>query len=344
MEFETLTKCPFCSAKEIVLLFKAKDLLTQKPGEFFLSQCQKCTLVFQNPRVKEKDIGFYYENINYFQEPKQAFLKKEKQSFRKNTLSIFKDFLKKQALINHFAYGGKNAFWLISLSFKKALLAKSYPCFVKNGKLLEIGCSNGVFLEELKNLGWQVKGVEMSRESSQYAKEKRGLDVQNKRIEECDFRENEFDVIVMNMVLEHLYSPFDALQKIAQWLKPKGQLIFSLPYFKGFEFQFFKEFTYGLQLPTHQTFFSQPILKICLQKLGFNKIKFYHQAFDRDIVVSSQNKYQATSFWFYRFLGYNRIVRLFFIKPLVFLLALIGKTSRLTLRAKKRATSQKICV
>ncbi|MDP2950868.1 MAG: hypothetical protein Q8N55_00635, partial [bacterium] len=129
--------------------------------------------------------------------------------------------------------------------------------------------------------------------------------------------------------------PFKNLSKIAQWLKPKGELIISIPYFNGFEFQFFKGFAYGLQLPTHQTFFSQPILKAYFQKLGFKKAKFYHQAFDRDIVVSSQYRFQEKGGAFFKLLGYNKIIRLIFVKPFVLSLSLLGKTSRLTVRARK---------
>lgn len=44
----------------------------------------------------------------------------------------------------------------------------------------------------------------------------------------------------MSMVLEHLYYPFESLENITYWLKPGGQLIFSIPYFEGFEFRFLK--------------------------------------------------------------------------------------------------------
>lgn len=343
MEFETLTKCPSCQALKIKLLLKANDLLSQKPGEFFLSKCQQCGLVFQNPRIKEKDIGFYYESIDYFKEPKRTNPEKEKQEFA-NFFSFLKVFLKQQILRNHLGYGKQNIFWLLIFPFKKSLLAKSYPYFIKGGKLLEVGCSNGSFLEELQSLGWQARGVEMSERSAQFAREKRNLEVENKRLEECNFKENEFDAIIMNMVLEHLYSPFESLKKITQWLKPEGQLIFSLPYFQGFEFWAFKEFTYGLQLPTHQTFFKQTILRAYLKHLGFKKIKFYFQAFDRDLVVSSQYVFQSgkrpSHFplppFFFKLLGYNKIIRLFFVKPLIFFLALINKTSRITVRAVKK--------
>ena len=63
------------------------------------------------------------------------------------------------------------------------------------------------------------------------------------------------------------------------------------------------------------------------------KIKFYHQMFDRDIVVSSQYRFQEKGGALFRVLGYNKTIRLTLVKPLVLFLALIGKTSRLTVRA-----------
>lgn len=318
IEYEKIELCPYCSSRNIRLLFKAKDFIGKKEGYFFLSKCLNCGLYFQNPRVKEKDIADFYEPIGYFKAPELKYSKKS--------------FWKHKTLANHFGYGKKDIFWLFSFIFKRFLKSKSYPCFKQNGSLLEIGCSNGELLRELADLGWRTKGIEMSGQSSLFAREKRRLDVDNKRVEECSFPEKTFDVVVMNMVLEHLYRPFEQLAKISFWLKPGGYIIFSIPYINGLEFKIFKECSYGLQLPTHITFFTKRIIRDYLKKLGFAQIRFYSQFFDRDIVASSQYK----GGWFFKFLGYNKCVRLFLIKPFVLFLSLLGLSSRLTVFAQKQ--------
>jgi 2-polyprenyl-3-methyl-5-hydroxy-6-metoxy-1,4-benzoquinol methylase len=328
--FERLEKCPYCSSENIVFLFGAPERLTNLPGKFSIYKCGNCDLVFQNPRVREEYISLYYTNrLGYYNLPKDGVK-------NKNIINELKKFFKKQTLINHFNYnlGKENLFYfLLTFLFKKVLKIKTFPYFKKQGNLLEIGCSNGELLEEMRKLGWNVNGIEMNTKTAIYAREKRNLEIYNKRIEDCNFNKGEFDVIIMNMLLEHLYNPFRTLEDITLWLKKEGQLIFSIPYFNGFEFKWFKSYCYGLHLPNHVTFFNKKIIRDCLKKLGYKDIKFYHHFFDRDIIASAQYKYQDTRKLFYKMIGYNKPIRFLTVKPFVFLLSLINKTSRITVHA-----------
>ncbi len=313
------------------------------PGTFYLTKCENCGLVFQNPRVKEEQIHlFYKDSLGYYNPPQSQIEKIENEDW----LVRFKKYLYRQILVNHFGYTnfGNPHFLFKILTFpgKRRLKISLMPKYVQGGRLLEIGCSYGGRLEALKKLGWEVKGIEMDRKSSEHALRAKKLNVENKRIEEVDFQSGTFDVILMSMVLEHLYSPFELLKKVTKWLKPDGQLIFSIPYFEGIEFQIFKEYTYALQLPHHITFFNRTILNEYLRTLGFTKIKFYFQAFDRDIVASAHYKYQSTKNLAYKFIAYNKVIRKVIIKPLVFFLSLIGKTSRVTIYAEKANLSEVI--
>ncbi len=330
--FETLKSCPYCRSRNISVFLSAPDRLTKREGKFFLSKCNNCGLVFQNPRVKEKFIDrFYTKDLGYYHPP----LPKKKLYF----VSQFKKIIYKSSLINHFDYSnlGKRNFLrrILTIPFKRKIKIDLLPNFMENGKLLEIGCSYGGRLAELKKIGWDVMGVEMNKKSVEYAQKERGLSVQNKKIEELSFKKNSFDVIIMSMVLEHLYNPFKILKEITGWLKPGGQLLFSIPYFEGFEFSVFKEYSYGLHLPHHITFFNKRILREYLSKLGYREIRFYFQYFDRDIVASAKYKYEDKRKWLYKFVSSNRIFRKIAIKPFVFVLGLIGKTSRVSVSATK---------
>jgi len=48
-------------------------------------------------------------------------------------------------------------------------------------------------------------------------------------VEECEFQEAEFDIILLTAVLEHLYYPEKALQKLLKWLKPGGLIFIEVP-------------------------------------------------------------------------------------------------------------------
>jgi len=332
-KLEALKPCPYCASGKINVFLTAPNRLTNKKGVFFLSKCADCGLVFQSPRIKEEYIGDYYTNeLGYYHLPPRN---KERKVF----FSFIKKFVYHQTLINHYNYinlGKQNIFLkTITSLFKRKMKIGLMPNFVKNGNLLEIGCSHGGRLEELKNIGWNVLGVEMNKKSAEFAQKEKGLNIQIKKIEELSFKKNSFDVVIMSMVLEHLYDPLGTLKRITSWLKPDGQLLFSIPYFEGFEFSVFREYSYGLQLPTHITFFNKKSLEAYLNQLGYEDIGFYFQYFDRDIVASTGYKYADTGKWLYRLISSNKAFRRLAIKPFVFILSLFGKTSRVSILAFK---------
>lgn len=103
--------------------------------------------------------------------------------------------------------------------------------FRKSGKALEIGCSTGLMLSILKNRGWEVTGIEMSKKASEVARSK-GLDVRKADFMEVNL-DKTFDLIIFNHTLEHLKSPKDVLQKAYQLLNKKGVLYIDVPNFGG---------------------------------------------------------------------------------------------------------------
>lgn len=310
IRFEYIDKCLHCGNDSCnnIELDNIKDLINGLPGEFRLYKCHLCELIYQNPRVVEEDIVHYYSKDMGYYKP-QIVNKGPVKKFVRNLLIRYSKRYKRLRLI---------------------------PDFVKNGKLLEIGCSHGERLEELKDMGWNDHmGIEMDNGAFRYAINKRKLNVLNLRINEFDMKPRYYDVVIMSMVLEHLYNPFQVLDNISKTLKPNGQLLFSIPYYNGIEYKIFGKYSYGLQLPTHICFPTKRILNFFLIKNGFKDIKFYHHSFERDICASATFKYEETGKWIYKFIGKNKIIKKLLIKPLVMILALLGMTGRISIYAKK---------
>ncbi len=90
------------------------------------------------------------------------------------------------------------------------------------GKILDVGCYAGFFLEVAKENGWQACGVEPSRWASEYAKDTLGLDVKTMALEQAGFREKQFDVITLWDTLEHLMDPVSTLKETHRVLKDEG--------------------------------------------------------------------------------------------------------------------------
>lgn len=57
------TDCPWCGATRLRTRLRTRDLLQHKPGRFVLDECQDCAHVFQNPRLTDQGLEFYYRDF-----------------------------------------------------------------------------------------------------------------------------------------------------------------------------------------------------------------------------------------------------------------------------------------
>ncbi|WP_030988040.1 class I SAM-dependent methyltransferase [Streptomyces sp. NRRL S-1813] len=55
--------CPWCSAPEPAVRLRTPDLLQGKPGRFTLEECRHCGHIFQNPRLTQDGLDFYYRDF-----------------------------------------------------------------------------------------------------------------------------------------------------------------------------------------------------------------------------------------------------------------------------------------
>jgi 2-polyprenyl-3-methyl-5-hydroxy-6-metoxy-1,4-benzoquinol methylase len=100
-------------------------------------------------------------------------------------------------------------------------------------RVLDLGCGNGSFSQQIAQQGYQVVGIEESASGVQLAAQ---------AFPECQFMPasiydlpydklaKSFDVVVSAEVIEHLLFPRELLQAAKKCLKPGGQLIITTPY------------------------------------------------------------------------------------------------------------------
>ena len=99
----------------------------------------------------------------------------------------------------------------------------------KPGRLLDVGCGDGVFLKELAKYGFDVWGIDFDRKSIKVAQEKYGLKNTfamslDEFVEFAKEKGLEFDYVTFFEVLEHQDNPRGFLENVALLHKSKGWL------------------------------------------------------------------------------------------------------------------------
>jgi len=278
-----LVNCAYCGSFNYQVLFTSKDRIHDKQGEYPIVKCKECGLVYLNPRPNKNYLSNYYYKDYFGHKPAPSFNNKKHPTFKEKVFN----FLSNKTLTAHFGYNHlskTNLFWkILTFPFKKHFFIDLTPFYISNGRLLEVGCSYGWRLEKLRSLGWEdCMGVELSEQPVNFARDK-GLNVICKPIEDTEFQDNTFDVIIASMVMEHLREPFFLFEKLHKWLKPGGQLLFSVPNISGLEYKIFKKYWYPLQVPYHFYHFSDNFIKKNLDKYN---VKIHYQKVERDIIAS----------------------------------------------------------
>jgi 2-polyprenyl-3-methyl-5-hydroxy-6-metoxy-1,4-benzoquinol methylase len=99
---------------------------------------------------------------------------------------------------------------------------------VPAGRLLDVGCGHGLLLDEARQRGYEVVGLEPAAEAARYARETLGLDVRQEALE--SFEPNgPFDVIVLADVLEHTLDPTSVLVRCSELVADGGAVCIVTP-------------------------------------------------------------------------------------------------------------------
>lgn len=141
----------------------------------------------------------------------------------------------------------------------------------KGWKILDIGCSTGIFLEVAKEKGLDIYGVELSKWGYEKAK-KISKNVYNRTLDKCGFKEEFFDVVTMWDLIEHLSNPNKELKEINKILKRDGNLIITTPNINGFFSKLTKR-SWWAMIRMHLFYFSPENIAKLLDKNGFRVVK-----------------------------------------------------------------------
>jgi 2-polyprenyl-3-methyl-5-hydroxy-6-metoxy-1,4-benzoquinol methylase len=145
-----------------------------------------------------------------------------------------------------------------------------------SGRVIDIGCGAGVLLMDLQKRGLDCFGIDFNPHLVRIAREKFGLNVEMRRVEEVAAMDLRYDLALLSHVLEHVSSPLDLLRQIAVLLKSGGLLIIDVPnrLYCRQRSQFPRgELGWGEYPPHHLSFWSEKSMRTALKAAGFSVIE-----------------------------------------------------------------------
>jgi 2-polyprenyl-3-methyl-5-hydroxy-6-metoxy-1,4-benzoquinol methylase len=138
-----------------------------------------------------------------------------------------------------------------------------------SGRLLDVGCSIGVFLDLARDRGWDGLGIEFGGRALRHARDELGLDVLDVPLAEAGLEAESFDVVTVLSVLEHTNDPRAMLRDTARVLKPGGALYVITPNVDSLACRVLHERAATFDGRNHLVYFSPATLRDLLEREGF---------------------------------------------------------------------------
>jgi 2-polyprenyl-3-methyl-5-hydroxy-6-metoxy-1,4-benzoquinol methylase len=272
-ELESVPVCPVCLSSEFNSLYDelVDDVFFVAPGIWKLKTCIRCASACLDPRPNLESMGKAYGNY-YTHKTGTAqtelahlgILRLARRVFANGYLN-FKYGLKRRPSI---MFG----VWLLHfLPRLTSVLDAQYRFLPKpfDGQcLLDVGCGNGDFLVNAKEVGWIALGIEPDVEAAKTAK-KRDCDVIIGDIDCLERCSNKYDVITISHVIEHVHEPRNFLKSVKRLLKEGGLVYIDTPNISSYGAKTFKKNWRGIEAPRHLVLFNHSSLEHLLKECGF---------------------------------------------------------------------------
>lgn len=192
-EIKYQASCRLCNTNTSKILIKLKD--------YNIFRCHHCSFVFSD--LTENEISELYDE-KYFCEEFGPYFSA------------------------HFS--SPNAHLLKSQFEKYATCLKKHQ---KPGRVLDVGCAAGLFLDTLRQQGWKAEGVEVSPYAADAARRHTKLPIHVGDFTSLNLPTTKYEAICMLDLLEHLADPALGLRQARRLLHSNGVLLLVLPNYRN---------------------------------------------------------------------------------------------------------------
>jgi 2-polyprenyl-3-methyl-5-hydroxy-6-metoxy-1,4-benzoquinol methylase len=243
-------KCPVCLDPTTAPALTGADRFFQTtPRTFHLSRCVACYSLFLDPLPELAEIAGFYPAA-YWWKSSSSVLKKLEMLYRRTVLRDHLTFI-----------------------VKVAANVRSSP---RPLRILDVGCGSGTLLGLLKKHGFDVLGLDYSREAAAIASIENNVEVVVGSLEEAHFEDASFDLVTLFHVMEHVTNPRQVLAEVRRILKPNGRLVIQVPNIESWQFKLLGEKWYGLDIPRHVIDYSNKSMHQLLNHAGFSVHRVRH--------------------------------------------------------------------
>lgn len=209
-----------------------REIFFKEGGTY--SRCQKCGMVYLNPVFTDTALNDYYDTNHAV----QAEIVESDGPFYKNLYNKGLDGMEK---------------------------------FVLPGKILDIGCSSGVFLDLSQNRNWETFGIELNASEFDIVKTK-GHEVYSELLENINF-DIKFDAITLWDVFEHIKDGHFYLGLMKKILSDNGVIFLQIPSSGSLAAKILQEKCNMFDGLEHVNLYNAETIRILAEKSGFDVLE-----------------------------------------------------------------------
>ena len=231
-----MKKCSLCKNTQLrIISKKVRDSKKHK-----IIECIKCGLIQLNPLPNHTELSEFYDKDR---QAKNAGINFNIATMEKKA---YEDTKRRVKLVQNIAK--------------------------RRDKILEIGSGHGFFLKGMLNLGFNVTGIEISKQRREITKKILGINVLDVNLNENKEILGKFDIILLFHVLEHVAEPIKFLKNIKTMLTKNGKIIIEVPNVEDHQVFLNEAYNAWYWQKAHLSYFSPDTLRLVLQKAKFKNI------------------------------------------------------------------------
>lgn len=224
--------CPLCGSREV-------DRTGHREGPYRAVRC-RCGTWYLSPRLREEAMFTTYRDDRYFEGEGPGY----------------SSYLAQEATLR--------------LTFRR-LLVELERRGMTGGRLLEVGCAYGFFLDEARGRFERREGTEFSEAAAARAREVADR-VHLGGLEQLG-AEDRYRTAACIHVIEHVYDPVGFLERLRGHLEPGGWLVLATPDMGGFWRPLLGRRWPFYKMPEHVSYFDARSLRRLLEAGGYRGVR-----------------------------------------------------------------------